>query len=82
MRCRLKRRNVKLDRQASDSDKDFFLSFTDCYILESVIDYFGMDTLDNTPDKHYPMSDAPAGLYERAKRISILLLQIMWLLLR
>ena len=40
-----------------DADKEFITSFVDSYIVEAVLDYFGMDTVHSVPEKNVPPSN-------------------------
>lgn len=37
-----------------DADKDFIVSFVDSYIVEAVLDYFGMTSASDVPKKNLP----------------------------
>lgn len=37
-----------------DADKDFVTSFVDAYMVEAVLDYFGMDNASSVPKKNMP----------------------------
>ncbi|KAH3694232.1 hypothetical protein DPMN_081672 [Dreissena polymorpha] len=39
-----------------DADKDFIVSYVDAYIVEAVMDYFGMDDPLSSPTRHCPLS--------------------------
>ncbi|KAH3840335.1 hypothetical protein DPMN_113782 [Dreissena polymorpha] len=39
-----------------DADKDFIVSYVDAYIVEAVLDYFGMDDPLSSPTRHCPPS--------------------------
>lgn len=54
---RLLRTSVNADvNEHYDADKDFIVSFVDCYIVEAVMDYFGMDDVLGVPTKNQPPS--------------------------
>ena len=63
-KCRLKRTNVKLNVKAAwDANKEFFLSFTDAFMIEAILDYLDMsDILD-----YLDMSD----IFDTPKSITI-----------
>lgn len=68
-KTRIKRTNVDPDvRKAYDADKDFFVSFVDAYIVEALLEYFGMDSVYSAPTKHIPPPDAmPEEMLEWSK---------------
>ncbi len=55
---RISRSNVDSDvRKAYDADRDFVLSFVDAYIVEAVLEYFGMEDVYSYPTRHPLPSD-------------------------
>ena len=55
---RISRSSVDPDvRKAYAADKDFVVSFVDSYIIEAVLEYFGMEDIYSAPSKHVPPPD-------------------------
>ena len=58
MKCeqnRILRTNVNENvNEYYDADKEYIISFVDSYIVEAVLDYFGMDTVNSVPGKNAP----------------------------
>ena len=51
---RIQRTNVKLPvKDHYDHDKDFAISFVDAYIVEAILDYFGMDDINSNPKRNF-----------------------------
>ena len=60
---RIGRTSVDSDvRKAYDADKDFIVSFVDAYIVEAVLEFFGMEDVHSAPTKHAPPQRLPGGL--------------------
>ena len=50
---RLQRNEVKLEvKNAYNARKDFFISYTDAFLLECILTYFKMDELSSSPSAH------------------------------
>ncbi|XP_070547037.1 uncharacterized protein [Ptychodera flava] len=59
-KTRLGRTQVNEDvKLAYDANKDFILSFTDAYIVEALMHYFGMSDLNSTPCINCPPAEWP-----------------------
>lgn len=56
MKCeqqRIDRTNVKADaHKAYEADQEFFCSFVKAYIVEMILQYFGMEDINSQPTKH------------------------------
>lgn len=52
---RISRSNVNENvNEHYDADKDFFISVTDMYIVECLLEFFGMDDVNSKPSKNIP----------------------------
>lgn len=40
-----------------DADKEFIVLFVDYYVVEAVLDYFGMETVNSVPENNLPPSN-------------------------
>ncbi|XP_070581644.1 uncharacterized protein [Ptychodera flava] len=54
---RIMRRNVNEDvKNAYDADENFTVSFIDAYIVEALLEFFGMENVNSIPTKNVPPS--------------------------
>ena len=58
MRCELNRiQRTNFDPEvnnAYDADKNFITSYVDAHIIEMVLEFFDMETVDSPPRRHIP----------------------------
>jgi hypothetical protein len=63
----LNRRNVTLDVKHFEDCEQLFLSVGRCYLVEALLDFFGMESVDGTPKRNDPFPSNAAATCEEKK---------------
>ena len=65
----LNRRNVTLDVKHYEDCEQLFMSVGRCYLVEALLDFFGMATVDGTPERNNPFLSSAASCEEKKNHL-------------